>query len=166
MSLTTLADEVNEPRGNPALEKPYCWQSKAPLRRIRAAYGNDPRLLPYLMSTYLGLTEIASDEGRPTFTKSISEILVYTGGSYRKLTEVLGLLQDLGLLHIQHNFVYRNTRKGKAPSTYTLLTLRHTVRNPLGTHETHSVPIEEKNANAKNLKKKNTMSIGQRFNIG
>lgn len=140
-----------EPRGNPAVEKPYCWQSKHALRAIRAAYGNDTRLLPYLMSTYLALSEIASDEGRPVFTKSISEILVKAGGSYRKLVDVLALLARLGLLHIRHNYFDRGKERGKAPSTYTLLTdARHA--QPLCTEQRRSVPIEEKNANAKNKK--------------
>ena len=158
---------VNAPRENPAVEKPYCWQSKSALRTIRASYGNDTRLLPYLMSTYLALTEIASDEGRPVFTKSIAEILVKSGGSYRKLTEVLGLLERLSLLHIQHNFVDRDAGKGRAPSTYTLLTLRYGVPKGLGTVETHSVPILIKNAYAKNIKEKEKeLGIGAKYGVG
>lgn len=138
-------------RGTPTAEKPYCWQSKLVLRAIRAAYANDPRLLPYLMSTYLALSEIASDEGRPCFTKSIAEILAKAGGSYRKLTDVLGLLARLGLVHVRHNFFDQGNERGKAPSTYTLLTSAR-YAEPLGTLRTQSVPIEEKNANAKNNK--------------
>jgi hypothetical protein len=159
---------VNAPRETPSIEKPYCWQSKSALRTIRASYGNDTRLLPYLMSTYLGLTEIASDEGRPVFTKSIQEILVKTGGSYRKLTEVLGMLERLSILHIQHNFVDRDAGKGKAPSTYTLLTLRHGVPKGLGTVQTHPVPILIKNAYAKNFKEKEKekeLGIGQKYGV-
>jgi hypothetical protein len=154
---------VNEPRGNPAAEKPYCWQSKKALRTICVSYGDDTRRLPYLMSTYLALTEIASDEGRPVFTKTVSEILSKAGGSDRKMRESLGLLERLGLLHARHNFVHRDAQKGKAPNTYTLLTLRHGVPNPYaqcaepsGTEEIRSVPILIKNADAKNLKKKET----------
>jgi hypothetical protein len=123
-----------EPRGNPTTERPYCWQSKAALRIIRASFGDDRRL-PYLMSAYMALGWIASDEGRPTFTKSVSEILSKAGGSDRMLRWSLGQLECLRLLHVRHNFISKNCY---APSTYTLLSVRHDAPDP---HAQYAAPL-------------------------
>jgi hypothetical protein len=142
-------------RGTAKAEKPFCWQSKKALRAIRQVHGND-RSLPYLMSTYLALSEIASDEGRPKFTKSVADILAYAGGSYRKLTQSLAALHRLGVVRIKHNFFYQDDGKGKSPSTYSLLTTTAWRAEPLRTVGIASVPISEKNANA--IKERTSLS--------
>jgi hypothetical protein len=160
---------VNEIRGNPAQEKPFCWAAKAALKAIRRAFGDNSDLA-YMNATYLALCEIASDEGRPVFTKSIAEIVAKAGAKYKKVSESLARFEQLGLIAIRRNFQNR----GKAPSTYSLLSLpsdrpKVTADLPsdrpkgLGLGDSHSVPIEEKEHSVRKEKKKDSHAFRDHY---
>ncbi len=151
-------DEINSIRGTPSEEKPFCWQSKTAMRTIRAAYGDAPGTLPYLNSLYAGLTEIASDEGRPSFTKSIAQIISICGGSDKQIRKMLLILEQLGLIHVTRECVYHEGRKERRPSTYTLLSVPTSPvpnPNPSGIANLHSIPNGKNNPNG--IKKRTSL---------
>jgi hypothetical protein len=73
----------------------------------------------FAVSTYVALSEFASDAQSETFTVPISQIARRAGASYRTTAEILNRLESLGLIRIQRNTVPGT--KEHAPSTYTML---------------------------------------------
>src|SRR5262245_34323021 len=98
---------------------PWCWQDKRTLQMIRDYMEDRHGHSAFALSTYVALTEFASDAKSETFTASINAIARRAGASYRTTWEILDRLEALGVIHVQHNTV--EGTKGHAPSTYTML---------------------------------------------
>jgi hypothetical protein len=108
----------NQPRASG--DGPFCWQSKAALRRIVDAC-EERTDLALIVSVYLVLTWIASDEQRERFTVAKSKIAQKAGVSYRKAAEAITHLEGLGLVTSEENLVAGSKERG--PNTYTLRTV-------------------------------------------
>lgn len=96
---------------------PFCWQSKATLRRIAdACDGRVDRA--FVTAVYVALTWIASDEESSVFTAPKSQIAARAGVSYRKAADVLTFLERLGVIAVSANVIAGTRELG--PNTYTL----------------------------------------------
>ncbi len=82
----TIATEgQGQPRGLPSQEKPYCWQSKAALRKIE---GNPlSRNKAHTLLAYLAFTWIASDKQETTFQATKQFLCDKAGGIGRRTIE-------------------------------------------------------------------------------
>ena len=79
-------------------EPPYCWQSKAALRKIREHFDGDS-LLPYALNVYCALSENASDRGEEEFTTLQGHLAQLAGNiSTRTIRRVLPILREIGVL--------------------------------------------------------------------
>jgi hypothetical protein len=107
-------------RGKPSKTRPWLWMEKSIVRRIRDVFDatND---VSSALAIGVALAEIASDEGRDTFTRPIGEIGKRAGICYRTTASILDRFEQLEIIHVQRNAI--SGTKLKAPSTYTLCTL-------------------------------------------
>jgi len=92
---------------------PFCWQSKAALRRIREAFDSE-HAVQSALAVYLALSEVASNFEAETFTVTHGSLAQLCGGSPRTVCQRLRGLEQIGLVAI-------STPRLKAPSTFTLL---------------------------------------------
>jgi hypothetical protein len=109
--------EVNQPRSRTP-EPPYCWQSKAALRRIREYLEDRDQwsLVCSRLCVYQALCEMASNCGSESFAASQKALTGLCGISERSLRSALGDLQSADLItacHPKHG--------GRGQKTYTLL---------------------------------------------
>ena len=105
-------------------EPPYSWQSKEARRTIRNRMDGD-ELQKAALSVYDAFTEIASNEGKESFTASQPHIGELAGGySQRCIQRVLPLLREMGLIAYE-------SPKGKLRGTisYSLLSVATVSRN-------------------------------------
>ena len=118
MQTNDKADEIktdNAGRGKPCSQRPWCWQEKATLRRIRDVFGSTATSA---VAVYVALTEIASDAQSESFTRSIGEIAARARVSYRTASAILNGFEALKLLDVKRNTI--EGTKLQAPNTYTL----------------------------------------------
>ena len=118
-------------------EAPWCWQTKAALWLIRAAF-DESTFLDQALAVYLVLCELASDEQSETFAATRRKIAERSGVSIRRVSEILARFKLLTLLDWKQNFL--EGTKELAPSTYTLMcctpcTTSCTPRSRLGTDD-------------------------------
>lgn len=115
---TTPCQDVNAKpsRLGPRQEAPFCWQAKAALRRIRAAFDRSGTVSSALL-TYGALTEFSSDFVSETFSVTHADIVAKCGLSLRTVQQRLVELQEIGLIEI-------TTPDYRAPSTFRLLSIR------------------------------------------
>jgi DNA-binding MarR family transcriptional regulator len=139
-------DEIQERQIKDA---PFCWQHKGALEMIRDYFEDGNGHSASALSTYLALTELASDAQSETFTASIRQIAARGGVSYRTTAAILNRLEKLKLLHVERSTVPGT--KGNAPSTYTLLT-------PLGNH---CLTLGKQNQNCLPRLKKNQKNLNK-----
>jgi len=92
---------------------PWCWQSKAALRRIREAFDASNNVATAL-AVYGALCEIASDSGADEFTTTHAWIRQISGASVRTIQGHLKVFAELGLVSV-------STARLRAPSRYRLL---------------------------------------------
>jgi hypothetical protein len=113
-SLAPAASQVRSRKPEP----PYCWQSKAALRRIRETFDATGNVASAI-AVYCVLTEIASDEECETFQKPGAFIGFRAGLKRTTIDTVLSILREIGLID------YPERRKGdktlRTPRTITLL---------------------------------------------
>lgn len=117
-------------------DSPYSFQAKSVTRWIRNLC-EATRDVSSGLALYLGLSEIASDEGMPTFTRRVAEIATFAGLKYRKAEILLARFEQAGLIHVQRNFMAGT--QSRLPNTYTLLAFGiedATSRNDCGTCRT------------------------------
>ena len=95
---------------------PFCWQSKAALRRIRDSFGDDESAACRTRSVYLALCEIASDKGAAQFIVPKGLLAFRAGLSPRTVQRAFPALERAGVLTVE-----RNATGLKASSRYTLL---------------------------------------------
>lgn len=98
-------------------EPPYCWQSKEARRIIREKM-NGAEATSSVLSLYDALTEIASNEGKESFTAGQPYIATIAGISARSVRRFERELEEFGLVAI-----FRPALRGH--HTYTLLSLGH-----------------------------------------
>jgi hypothetical protein len=109
-------------RGKPSEEKPFCWQSRAALDRIREFEDMDN--LSATLAIYNTLTDIASRKGNSSdsFTEPQRTIMQLAGVHTRDtLRKHLGYLCEMQLVKITKN---HHPNGVIAPSTYTLLSAK------------------------------------------
>lgn len=94
-------------------DEPFCWQSKAALRKIREAFDSE-KAVNSAIGVYVALTEIASDMQTPVFQTTHAYIGQKSGLSSRTVESRLPGLVEIGLVKI-------TTPSLRAPSTYQLL---------------------------------------------
>lgn len=97
---------------------PWCWQSKAALRRILHVCDGRPEA-SLMLSVYLALTWLASDNQAAEFSVPIREIAARAGCSYRSASKVLAILREAQLVEIIPQRIPGS--KLQAPSDYRLL---------------------------------------------
>ncbi len=107
---------------------PFCWQSKAALRRIRDSFGDDESALCRTRSVYLALCEIASDKGAAQFIVPKGLLAFRAGLAPRTVQRVFPDLEKAGVLTIE-----RNATGLKASSRYTLLAVPATTGHNVST---------------------------------
>jgi len=107
---------------------PFCWQSKAALRRILDSFDDDEGRACRTRSVYLALCEIASDEGAAQFIVSKGLLAFRAGLSARTVQRVFPDLERAGVLTIE-----RNATGLKASSRYTLLAVPATKGHNVST---------------------------------
>jgi hypothetical protein len=127
---------------------PWCWQDKGALQMIRDYLEDRHGHSAFALSTYVALSELASDEQSGTFTAPINTIARRAGASYRTTAKILGHLERLKLIRVQRNIVPGT--KEHAPSTYTMLGMPCLT---LSKRDVSSLPKSSKNQ--KNPKKDN-----------
>ncbi len=98
----------------------FCWQTKEALRRIRQVFDQSHDVCSAL-SVYLALSEVASNNGRESFTTTQGDIGQRAGLSVRKVADVLRKLHTSGLVRITDNYLPGSDGKARAPSTFTML---------------------------------------------
>jgi hypothetical protein len=113
-------------RGTANDEKPFAWQAKAALRRIREAF-DKLTFLDQAIAVYVTLTEFASDEHAATFTRRRREIAERSGVSLRRVQTILNIFKDIGAVTWKQNQGADGTQE-LAPSTYTLCSVCPTSR--------------------------------------
>lgn len=123
------------PKTRSANDGPFCWQSKAALRRIREAFDatND---VDSALATYLALTETASNNQSETFTAAQASLSKASGVGVRTVGKHLKKLALLGLIETRPQPL--------APSIYTLLAFGTgcvTLGNSCGTSGTECLPL-------------------------
>jgi DNA-binding MarR family transcriptional regulator len=91
---------------------PWCWQHKDALEMIRTYLEDNYGHSAFALSTYVALSEFASDAQSERFTVPISQIARRAGASYRTTAEILNRLESLGLIRIQRNTV-PGTKEGR-----------------------------------------------------
>jgi hypothetical protein len=138
-----------------ASDSPFCWQSKAALRLIRESLDKE-RTVASGIAVYVALTEIASDQQSETFITTEAWVAMKAGVSVKTASDRIKDLVVIGLVKV-------STAKLKAPSTFTLLSVRKPLPNdkqPLLNvrQRTKNTPLptsEESNeeSNEKNQKK-------------
>ena len=132
---------------------PWCYQVKSVVRRIRDL-SETTHDVSSALALYLALTEAASDEGAPTFTRRVAELATLAGLRYRKSEILLARFEQAGLIGVQRNFMLGT--QSRLPSTYTLFALgienatSLTECSTLRTERNQSVPIEEEQRNKRN----------------
>lgn len=97
-------------------EPPYCWQTKAALRRIREALDADKAVASGL-GVYVALTEIASDMQKNSFETTHARIGEMSGLSPRTVQQRIQDLVEIGVLECK-------VPPLRAPATYTLLAFK------------------------------------------
>jgi hypothetical protein len=102
-------------------DKPYCWQSKAALRKIRDAF-DDEKTVASAIAVYCALTEIASDKASEKFQTTHGWLGQKSGLSPRTVQNRLVILESIELLKV-------TTPLLKAPSTYQLLSVPQPLPN-------------------------------------
>jgi hypothetical protein len=95
---------------------PFCWLSKAALKRILDSFGDDEGRACRTRSVYLALCEIGSDEGTARFIVAKGLLAFRAGLSARTVQRVFPDLVRAGVLTIE-----RNATGLKTSSRYTLL---------------------------------------------
>ena len=116
--LATEPEPTNPARGTASVEKPFIWQAKAALRRIRDAFDH-LTFLNQAIAVYLTLTEFASDAHSETFTRRRREIAERSGVSVRLVQIILNIFKQIGIVTWVQNQGAEGTLE-LAPSTYTL----------------------------------------------
>lgn len=96
-----------------ASESPFCWQSKAALRKIRESFDGE-NAVASAIGTYAALTEIASDEQSETFETTHLYISSKSGWSASTVKKRVQELREIGIIDIY-------TPKLRGPCTYWLL---------------------------------------------
>ena len=114
-------DEGKRTRGSPSTEKPFAWQSKAALRKIRDSFDAE-KIVASALGVYYALTEIASDKETEIFQTTHAYIAQKSGLSPRTVQTRLVGLAEIGLVEI-------STPALKAPSTYRLLSVQQPLPN-------------------------------------
>src|SRR4051812_21453722 len=145
-------------------DKPFAWQSRNALFRIREKIGGTQAA--YALSTYSGLTVLASLAGKQTFDATISVIGTHAGLRYKKTHEMLWMLEDIGLVIIREN--KQPGTKANLPHTFTLLAVRSNRRKAVGSNTpdtfcpagntSHADSPKELPAKAGELKESNSAS--------
>jgi len=102
----------------PADDRPWCWQEKDVIRRIRDAW-DDKTYLDQALALYLILTEKASDKQSATFEVSKRELAAKSGVSLRRVTTILSEFKSLGVFSWTTNRAHG--AKELLPNTYTLM---------------------------------------------
>jgi hypothetical protein len=102
----------------PTGDRPWCWQDKDVIRRIRDAC-DDKTYLDQTLALYLTATEKASDKQSVTFEVSKRELAAKSGVSLRRVTTILNEFRSLGVLNWITNRVPGS--KELLPNTYTLM---------------------------------------------
>jgi len=105
----------SEPR-NIKDRQPFCWQEKKALEKIRQLFENDTASA---LSTYVALTEIASDAKSDTFPASASHIASKAGLARKTVIRRVGPLEEYGLISIKRTKLPGS--KASASNIYTLL---------------------------------------------
>jgi hypothetical protein len=108
-----------ENRARQIKDAPFCWQHKGALRMIRDVFEDGHGHSAFALSTYVALSELASDPQSETFTASINQIARRAGASYNTAAKILNRFQSIKLIAVQRNLVPGT--KEHAPSTYTML---------------------------------------------
>jgi len=100
---------------------PFCWQSKAALRRLRDAFDatND---VSTALAVYIALTEIASNEGVETFTAAHAWIARLSGVGVSTVKKHVKTLAEVGLIAAE-------VPKLRAPARFTLLSVGQPLPN-------------------------------------
>jgi hypothetical protein len=101
---------------------PFCWQSKAALRKVRDNVA-DMKIGSSILKVYSALTEIASDEQSEIFETTQPHIATKALLSTATVKRALPILEELSALKITPNA--RPGSKLKAPNTYALLPIAH-----------------------------------------
>jgi hypothetical protein len=130
-------------RGKPSDEKPFCWQSRAALERIRES--QDMNHLSAALAIYGALTEIASRKGNgsESFTETQRSIMQLAGiASRNTLRKYLDDLCEMQLVKITKNHYPNGVI---APSTYTLLSVRGVCQPLTGDGQRHCATKRELN---------------------
>ena len=102
----------------PADDRPWCWQEKDVIRRIRDAW-DDKTYLDQALALYLAVTEKASDKQSATFEVSKRELAAKSGVSLRRVATILNEFKSLGVLDWTTNRA--PGAKELLPNTYTLM---------------------------------------------
>jgi hypothetical protein len=114
----TVPEPTNPTRGTASVEKPFIWQAKAALRRIRDAFDH-LAFLNQAIAVYVTLTEFASDTHSEIFTRRRREIAERSGVSLRRVQIILNIFKKIGVVTWKQNQGAGGTEE-LAPSTYTL----------------------------------------------
>lgn len=128
-SLSDLMLEGKIPRPlSPREAGPYCWQSKAALRRLLddqecAFHGS--RLAIYCALTFLS----SNGGGSPTFVASRAAIVRASGQGLRTVRRALVDLQDRGLIHVRRQFKPGAGKPEELASEITLLSVEQIGQN-------------------------------------
>jgi hypothetical protein len=100
------------------VDKPFCWQSKSAMKTMADIF-DATRNTASARSVYVALSEIQSDEGSESFTRTIAQIASRAGVSYRTTTTILNCFEQANFIAVKRNTIAGT--KLQAPSTYVLL---------------------------------------------
>lgn len=115
-----MSSIVANARGQPGGNKPFCWQSLHVLRHLREVCESSNRIsVASAQSVYVALTELSSDHRSASFQVAISEIARRSGLGYRMTATALGVIEGIGFLSVQSNYV--GVGQLRSSNTYTLL---------------------------------------------
>ena len=151
-----LATGGKPTRASPSQEKPFAWQSKPVLRKIRESFDAEKTVASALL-VYFALTEIASDNKDDTFQTTHAYIAQKSGLSPRTVQARLSGLVEIGLLEV-------STPQLRAPATYRLLSVKQPLPNVQQQSKKGSLPtLEESKEESKeeSLGELNKTSIRQ-----
>jgi hypothetical protein len=139
---------------------PFCWQSKAAYDLILDKFA-DTGDTTSALALYVGLTRIASDQGCPTFMKSLTYVAQKCGMSRRTAGNFLAPFEEIGLIHVQKNTMPGS--KLKAPHRITVLSMGNNCAS-MGSENPHPIPKIIKNS--KNQKNDEAKPCGSSLRAG
>jgi len=123
-----MSEIANRPR-DIKIDGPFLWAEKGVMRLIRDAF-DGTTYLDQAVATYATLCELSSDNQGPVFTARRRTISERSGVSLRRVTEILSMFKQSGILDWTQNRIPGS--KELAPSSYILLGLgtKHTPSTP------------------------------------